>query len=138
MTGEEQRIDARAFGKLEAKVENLVETWKTQDQKATDGRRDLHRKFDELKDVMMAGLGAIKLEVGSLSHRVNEIVDDYAKIEPQFIISNNERQQRVGSKKAIAKVWGTLIGLVTVAGGAGAGISELIHLLWPPKPPFHP
>jgi|ERR1700690_3399022 hypothetical protein len=133
MTGEEQRIDARAFGKLEAKVEHLVETWKTQDRQATEGRRQLHGKFDELKDVMTKAVGDIQVQVGNLGHRVNEIASDFTKIEPQLILSNNEHQQRVGSKKALAKVWATLIGLVTVAGGVGAAISELVHLLWPVK-----
>lgn len=116
---------------LTARMDAWFALWKTQDTGATDGRRQLYHKFDELKDMVVAELVKLRLEMGNLSHRLNSVIEDVAKMEPQLANSNNERQQRLGAQKRMAKAWGALIGLVTAAGTVGAGIVELIQWLSP-------
>lgn len=147
MTDEGRKIDSmsRAVGSLEGKVESLddkiktlTDNWQVNDGKATEGRRALYHEFKQLKDALVEALGKVQLEINNISHRVESIAGKVAGIEPQVLTTHNEHLQRVGSRKALAKVWATFLGAMTLAASLGAGLATLIQTLWPVKPPFHP
>jgi len=134
MTDDERRLD-RAVGALEGEVKTLRSTWQEQDRAATEGRRQLHNKFDELKDETIAALHGMQIRLSEVTNTMATIVSQMAEIRPQLLTSNNERHQQIGSRRALGKAWGALIGLVTAAGTIGAGLMELIHYL--AGPPHH-
>lgn len=116
MTGEMHEI-SRLIGMLQASVETLTRQWGEQDRKATDGRRELYRKFDE-----------IKTEVTELAGRVGRMAEEISDMKPSVDTFDQQHQQGIGSKKTLAIGWSILIGMI---GAISAGAVELIHLFWP-------
>ena len=127
-------------GGLTSEVKNLRETWGRQDQEANNGRRNLHQKFDQLKDQIIDTFAKFQIEInrrmGELEGRVDKIKEDLTLIKPSVTSWSEERHQDIGSKRERGKIWGTLLGLVTIGGTIGASISELLH--WLAKSPTPP
>lgn len=116
MTGEMHEF-SRLIGMLQSSVETLTRQWGEQDRKATEGRRELYRKFDE-----------IKTEVTELAGRVGRMAEEISDMKPSVDTFDQLHQQGIGSKKTMAIGWTVLVGLI---GAMSAGIVELIHLFWP-------
>lgn len=128
MTQGEVNEISRAIGAVEATVAQLVRMWEHNDREATEGRRMLHKKFEELKDATTEALATIRNQVTQINGRVDAIAYELANVKPDVLTGHNERQQNIGSKKMLALIWGALIGIV----GATAGVAvEIVHLLWP-------
>jgi hypothetical protein len=129
-------------GGLTSEVKNLRETWGRQDQEANNGRRRLHEKFDELKDQIVDTFAKFQIDVNrrlfELEGRVDKIKDELTAIKPTFAALSEEHHQGIGSKRERGKIWGTLMGLVTLGGTVGAAITELVHWVsHAPTPPPH-
>lgn len=128
MTQGEVNEISRAIGAVEATVAQLLRMWEHNDREATEGRRMLHKKFEELKDATTDALSTIRNQVTQINGRVDSIASELAIVKPDVVTVNNERQQAIGSKKLLALIWAALIGLVGATAGAAV---EIVHLLWP-------
>jgi hypothetical protein len=130
-----ERETARAIGSLEATVKHLTETWKRQDDEATEGRRRLYDKVDELK-VEVSRLAShtevdeLKTRVINLAGQVEGLEARVTAIEPRAEEWNNQQQQAIGSKKVMALVWA---GMLTFTGAVTAIAIKLLDVFWPPK-----
>lgn len=116
MTGEMHEI-SRLIGSLQSSVETLTRQWGEQDRKATEGRRELYRKFEEIKS-----------EVTQLAGRLTNMAEEIGRMRPSVQTFDKMRQQGIGSKKTLALMWVGFIGLI---GAMSAGAVELIHIFWP-------
>lgn len=112
---------SRSIGGLESTVKTLLTTWQSQDASASQGRRDLHQKFD-----------AVRQEVSGLAAQVATAVKDIADIKPSVEAFKNARQQAQGAQKLGKFIWA---GLVFSGGGIGWMLANWITI--GPKPPLH-
>jgi vacuolar-type H+-ATPase subunit I/STV1 len=110
---------SRAIGKLEAIVKALTDTWQRQDDEATEGRRVLHSKMDELSRQQAA-----------LSVKVEQQTKQLAEIEPAIKRFEEQRQRQEGAASLFKILW---MGVVAFATGLGYAGHELLTYLWPPK-----
>ena len=109
----------RTVGGLAGTVTTLTETWKHQDREATEGRRRLYVKFEELQSSVIG-----------LTGRVNAIVGEVEEMKPSVRNFDQQHQQNIGSKKTLAAIWGALF---VLAGSAGAIGVKLLEWFWPPR-----
>ena len=129
------RETARAIGSLEASVKHLTTTWQLQDTEANEGRRRLYDKIEELT-VSVAQLASrsdfsqLEAEVTGLSGRVDGLDARVTAAEPSATEWNNHQQQKIGTKKVVAIVWGIMLAGTSVMGGI---IVKLFDIFWPPK-----
>lgn len=102
------------IGGLKAAVEMMTTTWQSQEKSATEGRRALHDKFDELsKDVIR------------LAGEVENVSKDLALIKPAVDAFKTARDRQDGAQRMGRLVWAAFIG---IAGAVGGVIVELLHL----------
>ena len=129
------RETARAIGSLEASVKHLTTTWQRQDTEANEGRRRLYDKIEELT-VSVAQLASrsdfsqLEAKVTGLSGRVDGLDARVTAVEPSATEWNNHQQQKIGTKKVVAIVWGIMLAGTSVMGGI---IVKLFDIFWPPK-----
>lgn len=95
---------AKSLGGLESTVAGLVSQWRSQDEKASQGRRDLHQKIDAMRGEMQELDGLLK-----------EAIKDIAAMKPTVEAVENAKQQAVGVSKASVWLWRLAIFL---SGGA--------------------
>jgi archaellum component FlaC len=100
---------SRSIGGLESTVKTLVTTWQSQEQQASQGRRDLHAKVDALKD-----------EVKSYGQQLAAAVKDINDMKPTVDGIVVAKQQAAGVGK-LGKALGT-VAVFLSGGGAGAWI----------------
>ena len=129
------RETARAIGSLEASVKHLTTTWQLQDTEANEGRHRLYDKIEELT-VSVAQLASrsdfsqLEAKVTGLSGRVDGLDARVTAVEPSATEWNNHQQQKIGTKKVVAIVWGIMLAGTSVMGGI---IVKLFDIFWPPK-----
>lgn len=102
------------IGGLKKSVEILTSTWQQQEQAATEGRRVLHSKFDDVRN-----------EVTKLTGRVDQMSKDIAEIQPAIDAFKSARERQLGAQWMGKLIWMAFIGM---AGAAGAAITELLRL----------
>lgn len=102
------------IGGLKKAVEILTSTWQQQEQSAVDGRRQLHAKFDDIRN-----------EVTKLAGRVDQVDNTLSEIKPAIEVFKSARERQLGAQWMGKLVWAAFIG---IAGAVGAGIVELMHL----------
>lgn len=85
---------AKSLGGLESTVAGLVSQWRSQDEKASQGRRDLHQKID-----------AMRTEMQELDGLLKEAIKDIAEMKPTVEAVENAKQQAVGAGKASVWLW---------------------------------
>jgi predicted RNase H-like nuclease (RuvC/YqgF family) len=109
----------RLVGGLKASVENLTDSWKEQDRKATEGRRELYRKVDELSK-----------EVTQMWGQVEQLGREFAEMKPAVRQFEDGQHRTAGATYVIRILWTALVA------GIGA-IAYVIHdwlaVFWPPK-----
>lgn len=110
---------SRAVGALEATVKTLTETWARQDEEATEGRRRLHEKLDELKRQQQA-----------LTATVEQQTRELAEVKPAIKRFETQRQRQEGAQSLAKLIWGAV---VAFAAGLGYLGHELLIFFWPPK-----
>jgi uncharacterized protein YoxC len=111
----------RSIGGLESTVKNLMTMWQQQEQAATQGRRDLHQKFD-----------VVVKDVSGLTVKLDAAVKDISEIKPSVRAFENAKEQAKGAQTLGRWIWGLL---VFIGGCAGWAISSWISIA--PKPPLH-
>lgn len=110
---------SRAIGSLESSVKTLTTTWAEQDREATEGRRILYGKVDELKGTQ-----------ASLAATVATLTGEFAEIKPAIQRFERERQRREGARSLMALIWTSI---VAFAAGLGYVGHELLIYFWPPR-----
>lgn len=110
---------SRAIGGLEASVKSLTDTWQRQDRDATEGRRALHKKVDELKSQQTV-----------LTQQVAQQAKELAEVAPAIARFEAQRQRVEGARSAVKVVW---LGVVAFATGLGYAGHELLIYFWPPR-----
>lgn len=112
---------SRSIGGLESTVKTLVSTWQSQETLASQGRRDLHQKFDQLRT-----------DVHNMATQVAGALTDIADLKPSVEAFKTARTEARGAQK-LGK-W--LFGLIGLAGTAlGWALNNWITI--GPKPPLH-
>src|SRR4051812_33060087 len=96
---------SRAIGSLESSVKTLTETWQQQDREATEGRRLLYDKVDELKSAQ-----------AKMASQFTQLTSKFAEIEPAIKRFERERQRKEGANSLAKIIWA---GLLTFAAGLG-------------------
>jgi hypothetical protein len=99
---------ARAIGALESTVKTLTTTWQTQEVIASEGRRDLHKKFDGL-----AG------KVSELAGKLDIAVKDLGEIKPSVEAFEVAKLQAIGGLKLGKLIWMALPFSVAAAWSPG-------------------
>lgn len=112
---------ARTIGGLESTVKNLVTTWQSQEASASQGRRDLHRKVDELRE-----------DLHQVGNQVAGALKDIADIKPSVEAFENAKAQAIGAQKLGKWIWAAL---PFAGGGIGWAIANWITIT--PRPPLH-
>jgi outer membrane murein-binding lipoprotein Lpp len=94
---------SRSIGGLESTVKLMVSTWQQQEASASQGRRDLHSKFDTLAE-----------KVSGLGSKVDTAVKDINEIKPSVQAFETAKEQARGAQKLGKWIWAVL----TLSGGA--------------------
>jgi hypothetical protein len=115
-SGEIHQVSAE-LGGLKAAVEMMTKTWAAQEQSATEGRRSLHTKFDDMRN-----------EVTKLAGRVDQVDRNLSEIKPAIDVFKSARERQLGAQWMGKLIWMAFIG---IAGAVGAAITELLHLRHP-------
>lgn len=102
---------ARSIGGLESTVKALVETWRSQEQSASSGRRVLHEKFDQLQS-----------EVHKFGTQLAGALEDIAEMKPTVDAVETAKQRAIGAGMLGRVLWA--IGGAMVA----AGVWLLSHI----------
>lgn len=110
---------SEAIGGLRATVEHLTETWQRQDREATEGRRRLHEKIEELTQQQQ-----------HLTSTVAQQASELAEVKPAIKRFEAQRQREEGARSLIKVLW---MGIVAFATGLGYAAHELLIYFWPPK-----
>lgn len=85
---------SRAIGGLESTVKTLTTTWQSQEAGASQGRRDLHQKFDALSG-----------KVGELAGKVDTALKDLGEMKPSVEAFENAKSQALGGLKLGRWLW---------------------------------
>lgn len=112
---------SRSMGGLESTVKSLVSTWQSQEASASQGRRDLHQKFDALAE-----------KVTGLAAKVDKAMADITEIKPSVEAFENAKAQAIGAQKLGKWIWAAL---PFAGGGIGWMLANWITIT--PKPPLH-
>lgn len=102
---------AGQIGSLGSTVKSLETTWRGQEAAATEGRRELHRKFEAMSE-----------KVSTLSGRVEEILKDILDMKPTVKAIETARERAIGAGMLGKALWA--IGGAMVA----AGVWLLSHI----------
>jgi hypothetical protein len=117
MVQNQLNILTMTVGELRNAVENLTSNWVRQDQAATDGRKVIHDKIDEVRD-----------NVIDLTHRVEGVEKEVKIIQPSIKIFNDEKLRDEGARSLGKLLWAAIL---TGAGLIGWGLHEwfayLVH-----------
>jgi chromosome segregation ATPase len=114
MTGGEIHQVSAELGGLKAAVQLMTSTWQLQETAATDGRRQIHKKLDDVRN-----------EVTKLTSRVDQMGKDIAEIQPAIDTFKSARERQLGAQFMGKLIWLAFIG---IAGVIGAAVGELLHL----------
>lgn len=117
---ESERDTIKSIASLEATVKHLTETWQRQDGEATQGRRRLHDKIDEMKS-----------QQKSLEETVKQQTKELAEIKPAIKRFEAQRQRQEGARSLFKVLWG---GVVVFAGGLGYAAHEILQYFFPRGP----
>ncbi len=109
---------SRSIGGLESTVKTMVSTWQSQEASASQGRRDLHQKFDALAD-----------KVTGLAGKVDAAIRDITEIKPSVAAFEDAKAQAIGAQKLGKWIWAAL---PFAGGGIGWMLAHWINIT--PKP----
>jgi hypothetical protein len=113
--------------KLEGTVATMTEAWRTQELSASEGRRQLHNKFDDLKDKVTNDLTAVRLDAHDTKQTVAEIGNDIAEIRPEVETLKAIRLQAKGAGIVVKIIYAGIAGLIGAAVGAFGYMLHLSH-----------
>lgn len=107
------------IGGLKAAVEMMTTTWQAQEKSATEGRRSLHDKIEQ-----------VSRDVIRLTAEVENVSKDLMVIKPAIDAFKTARDRQEGAQRMGKMIWVAFIG---IAGAVGGLVVELLHL----RPPGH-
>lgn len=110
---------AQALGNLKGTVDAMADQWRRQEQSASEGRRTLHGKVDDLAK-----------QQASLASQVAQQTLELAEVKPAIKRFEADRQRREGANSMVKLLWGSIIAFAT---GLGYVAHELMVIFWPPK-----
>ena len=114
--------------KLEGTVATLTETWRVQEASASEGRRQLHVKFDDLKDKITSDMTAVKTDLHDMKQGVAEITTEMADMRPKVENLEAIRLQAKGAGVIVKVVYAGIAGLIGAALGVFGYMARLsIH-----------
>jgi outer membrane murein-binding lipoprotein Lpp len=105
---------ARSIGGLQATVAALTSTWQAMEQKASDGRKELHQKVDGLRGDMTT-MGA----------QLATATKDIAEMKPVVKAVENVKAQATGVRNATKWIWGVGVAL---SGGVVWIVTNLVEI----------
>jgi SMC interacting uncharacterized protein involved in chromosome segregation len=82
---------------LQTSIENLNRIWGEREHNATEGRRVLHDKFDEMRT-----------DLNHVEAQVNKFSRDFDEIKPVIDDLKTERAEQVGARRLGWKLWAAL------------------------------
>jgi uncharacterized protein YukE len=117
---------SRSIGGLESTVKSLVQTWQSQETLASQGRRDLHQKFD-----------ALRLDVHSMATQVAGALTDIAALKPSVDAFEDARTEARGAQKLGRRLFAGIGAIGTLIGAALGWALTNYWIAIGPKTPLH-
>jgi chromosome segregation ATPase len=114
---------SEAIDGLKQTVQNQMTMWANQEKNASEGRRILHDKVEDLKDT-----------VTDVVNRVASVETKLTEIKPEVQEFKNQREQQKGAMKLGKVLWTAML---AGSGTMGAAIGWGVHQLFVSPPPGH-
>lgn len=114
---ESERDTIKSISAMETTVRHLTETWQRQETEATEGRRRLHAKIDDLKSSQE-----------DLENTVRQQTSEISEIKPAIKRFEEQRQRQEGAASMFKVLW---MGVVAFATGLGYAGHELLQYFFP-------
>lgn len=122
------------LGALREAIDNLNRNWSDKDRQATEGRRELYRKVDQLKDDGNRKFDELKDEVRTTSGKLEILARDFLEMKPVVRRFEIAGHHNAGARWVLRVVWGALAtGVAAIAFLIHDWAGVIISLLWPPK-----
>lgn len=106
MTSGEVHEVSRIIGGLQTAVENLTTQWAEQDRQATEGRRIMHDKIDNLNISVISAQGDI-----------TALKREMAEIKPTVRAGEAAQLEGAGMRKLLRMLWQVIYALLCASGG---------------------
>lgn len=118
---EHRNILLRAFGNLEGTVASMATQWRAQEKAATESRRNLYEKFEEL----LGRVSALSNNIGNVQQDVAELKNDIeTKIMPSIEAYTIKQAEKRGAQNMGKLLW---VGLLALVSAASYGIHQLLQ-----------
>lgn len=112
---------ARALGDLQGTVRSMAEQWRRQDEAASNGRRALYERFDDV----VHEVGTVSAKLDAVTQDVAEMKNDIkTEVMPTIDTVRMAAAHRLGVIWAGKIFWAFLIG---VAGAVSFAVHELLQ-----------
>lgn len=128
MNGDDSGKTLAAIQSLEKTVTLLINTWAEQDRNATDGRRDLYEKVNEMREDLVRiserilPIADLRSEIKVMNDKIGPVISEVQRLTP--IVNKLDKSYVQGSGVAgLGKI------IVAVFGGA-LGMAILKKLGW--------
>lgn len=109
---------AAKIGGLESTVSTLLQTWQRQEEKAADGRKDLHQKVDALR-AEMTTMGT------TMGAQLATAMKDIADMKPTVQAVRTVQVQATGVRNASRWLYWAAVGL---SGGIGWIVTNFVDI----------
>jgi Protein of unknown function (DUF1515) len=100
---------SRAVGALEGTVKNMTDQWARQEAAASEGRRVVHEKLDEVKETQTRTTAELQ-----------QLKDEFAILKPAITAFQKKQDEAEGMKNLGKILW---LGM----GGIAAAVGYLVH-----------
>ncbi|MCS3447260.1 MULTISPECIES: DUF1515 family protein [Bradyrhizobium] len=91
---------AAKIGGLESTVSTLLQTWQRMEEKASEGRKDLHQKVE-----------ALRADVTTMGAQISTVTKDIAEMKPTVQAVQNVRVQAAGVRNVSRWLYWAAVGL---------------------------
>lgn len=116
---------ARAIGGLESTVKTLTVTWQQQEQSASNGRRDLHQKVDQLRSDVSAKVDGMRTDMTAMGAQLATAIKDIAEMKPVVEAVETVKVQATGVRNFTRWLWGVW---AAVGGGVMWVVSSFVEI----------
>ncbi|UGA47082.1 DUF1515 domain-containing protein [Bradyrhizobium quebecense] len=105
---------AAKIGGLESTVSTLLQTWQRMEEKASEGRKDLHQKVE-----------ALRADVTTMGAQISTATKDIAEMKPTVQAVQTVQVQATGVRNASRWLYWVAVGL---SGGVGWVITNFVDI----------
>ncbi|MBR0871215.1 DUF1515 domain-containing protein [Bradyrhizobium tropiciagri] len=116
---------ARVIGGLESTVKSLEATWRTQEQSASSGRRELHQKVEALRSEVSAKVDGMRGELTVMGGQLSTAIKEIAEMKPTVDAVENVQVQATGVRNAGRWLYWIA---VLLSGGVGWIITNFVDI----------